>query len=118
MEIESRLTRSYPKDVAGMPGYLSKLVCAFISLICLGTMAAGQQSPAPIAVATAQISAPITAPLPRPLTLDVLVTNAAGKPVADLEPPDSRYSITINPARFCHSVALTAYWDRSSILQW
>jgi VWFA-related protein len=88
MEIESRLTRSYPKDVAGMPGYLSKLVCAFISLICLGTMAAGQQSPAPIAVATAQISAPITAPLPRPLTLDVLVTNAAGKPVADLEPPD------------------------------
>ena len=68
---------------------MSKLQCVCLSLfLCLSSLAVAQQAAAPATIAPSLNSMAKPAAAPARINLDVLVTDKAGKPVADLEPMD------------------------------
>src|ERR1035441_7501467 len=67
---------------------MSKLQCVCLSIfVCMSAWVSSQQLSAPTGKEPI-ISPPAPADVARPIALDVLVTNRAGKPVAGLEPTD------------------------------
>ena len=67
---------------------MSKLQCVCLSIfVCMSAWVSSQQLSAPTGTAPI-ISTRAPADVARPIALDVLVTNRAGKPVAGLEPTD------------------------------